>query len=181
MITILFCLFPWVRFTPDLLFHFPLLKFLRWGTAENMERVFQLQMPRSVKEKWDVLLHKLLCWGAAFSVSETREGGPGVRWAERGRKASVLASWEGNINAIWEHVGYPELLPGKGYPETTEGWGFSLVLMTGQVQLSDRCGWLPDCSHWRALRKWDGFFSPKPTRFPSSADALLTGMRLESC
>lgn len=46
---------PWESVKPDPLFHLLLLKFLRYGTAGNMERVFQLPMSVSVKSKWDVL------------------------------------------------------------------------------------------------------------------------------
>lgn len=81
---------PWARFTPDPLFHFSLLKFLKWGTPGNMERVFQMQITVSVKEKWGVLPQ--LCVVELLLLCQSPEK---VGWAGRGRKVSVLASRKG--------------------------------------------------------------------------------------
>lgn len=57
------------------------------------------------------------CCGAAASVSEPREGGMG-----RKRQESVCVSkQERSINAFGELVGFPELLPGRGYTEISGG------------------------------------------------------------
>lgn len=45
----------------------------------------------------------------------------GVRWEEKGKKASVLASWKESLETQSENMGFSELLPGKGYTEITDG------------------------------------------------------------